>query len=221
MERLERREERLVKRLERCKCLKCGKRFDASGVARWADERWVVRSLRLSVLTFVSSFSHSLRSDSSTLQGVPESPDVKAVLEKRNSELTGLKSKLQRLEEEKANLEATAKKLNVDAEKAQAQAQRAIERDRQTAETLRAIKDEGERQRMKLELVRNPRTWSDSPLPDISDLARNEMRPRKRSNSSSDCLRKIELVWRTWRLSKLDRLLRSRPRLANSDKKRP
>ncbi len=41
VERLERREERLTKRLERCKCLKCGKRFDASGVAKWADERWV------------------------------------------------------------------------------------------------------------------------------------------------------------------------------------
>lgn len=75
-------------------------------------------------------------------------------MEKRNSELTGLKTKLIRLEEEKATLEATAKKLNLDAEQAQAQAQRALERDRKTAETLRAIKDEGERERMRLELVR-------------------------------------------------------------------
>jgi chromosome segregation ATPase len=34
--RLSRREDRIVKRLERCKCEKCGKRFDASPAARRA-----------------------------------------------------------------------------------------------------------------------------------------------------------------------------------------
>jgi predicted mannosyl-3-phosphoglycerate phosphatase (HAD superfamily) len=35
--RLERREERLIKKLQRCRCAKCHMRFDASAVAQWAE----------------------------------------------------------------------------------------------------------------------------------------------------------------------------------------
>jgi chromosome segregation ATPase len=35
--RLGRREERLIKRLQRCRCAKCHMRFDASAVAQWAE----------------------------------------------------------------------------------------------------------------------------------------------------------------------------------------
>lgn len=41
LERLQRREDRLVKNLERCKCGKCGRRFDASGLAKVDGERCV------------------------------------------------------------------------------------------------------------------------------------------------------------------------------------
>ncbi|KAG8985046.1 hypothetical protein FRB90_004976, partial [Tulasnella sp. 427] len=41
LERLQRREERLIKNLERCKCGKCGRRFDASGMAKMDGERLV------------------------------------------------------------------------------------------------------------------------------------------------------------------------------------
>jgi len=36
IDRLSRREDRVIKRLERCKCGQCGKRFDASSTARRA-----------------------------------------------------------------------------------------------------------------------------------------------------------------------------------------
>lgn len=35
--RLGRREERLIKKLQRCRCAKCHMRFDASAVAQWAE----------------------------------------------------------------------------------------------------------------------------------------------------------------------------------------
>lgn len=81
-----------------------------------------------------------------------ERPDKKAVALK-DAELDKLKSQLQLLENEKASLEETARKLNLEAQKAQAKLARAAERDRQTSELLKTVKDEGERQRIRLERV--------------------------------------------------------------------
>ncbi|KAG8949436.1 hypothetical protein FRC04_008535 [Tulasnella sp. 424] len=146
LERLQRREDRLVKNLERCKCGKCGKRFDASGLAKVDGER--------------GASNDSMNSTTS------ERPDKKTVALK-DAELDKLKSQLQLLENEKASLEETARKLNLEAQKAQAKLARAAERDRQTSELLKTVKDEGERQRIRLERER------DAAREDVRELERD------------------------------------------------
>ncbi|KIO29893.1 hypothetical protein M407DRAFT_226032 [Tulasnella calospora MUT 4182] len=146
LERLQRREDRLVKNLERCKCGKCGQRFDASGMAKLDGK--------------LGAPNDSMNSATS------ERPDKKAVALK-DAELGKLKAQLQALENEKASLEETARKLNLEAQKTQAKLARAAERDRQTTELLKTVKDEGERQRIRLERER------DAAREDVRELERD------------------------------------------------
>ncbi|KAG8904159.1 hypothetical protein FRB99_002176 [Tulasnella sp. 403] len=142
VERLLRREERLLKRLERCRCLKCGRRFDASGLASWAKSG----NQRLGLATDPatdSSLTINTSSKSTTA--------IKATLANTNAELATLKAQRDLLQNERQTLEDQARKLNLDVERANSKAQRAAEK----VEALRHEKDEGDRLREHLQSERD------------------------------------------------------------------
>ncbi|KAG8903982.1 kinesin motor protein cin8 [Tulasnella sp. 403] len=119
----------LTKQLERCRCLKCGRRFDASGLASWT------RGGNQSVTSQDSSFTINTSSKSTIA--------IKATLANMNAELATLKAQRDLLENERQTLEEQARKLNLDVERANSNAQQAAEK----VEALRHEKDEGDRLR--------------------------------------------------------------------------
>ncbi|KAF8314706.1 hypothetical protein DL93DRAFT_2155586 [Clavulina sp. PMI_390] len=134
-----RNEERIRKRLQRCKCTRCSRRFDASGV---------VDALNEPSVSLASSVNISMEDPSRSRAA------LQSELERVNAELAGMKkvwtSEKQSLVGEQAALRDTATRLmaQVKAESAKTDAERKKARD-----ATRRIQDDGERQKAIMQLV--------------------------------------------------------------------
>ncbi|KAF9515240.1 hypothetical protein BS47DRAFT_1391776 [Hydnum rufescens UP504] len=133
-------EDRIRKRLERCKCQKCGRRFDASALVILAGNP-----------SRLSSFSESV--DISVEDPAQSREALQSSLEKVNDELLNLKAKWanekQVLAGEKAVLRDTANRLNAEikAESAKVELER-----KKALEMARRLQDDAERQKALLQL---------------------------------------------------------------------
>ncbi|KAF8677776.1 hypothetical protein RHS04_05866 [Rhizoctonia solani] len=136
--RLERREERLLKKLQRCRCTKCHMRFDASAVAQWAEVT-----------------SHSI-DDLATEPPTPETKttrNLQSALANANSELEKMRSEWQKIGQEKAALLEVGRQEVQLARQAEADMKRKLEDERKrAAEAAKGIKDEKEREKVLAEM---------------------------------------------------------------------
>ncbi|CAE6401194.1 unnamed protein product [Rhizoctonia solani] len=133
--RLGRREERLIKKLQRCRCAKCHMRFDASAVAQWAEVT-----------------SHSIVDDLPTEPPTPETKttrNLQSALANANSELEKMRSEWQKLGQENAALREAGRQEAQLARQAEADMKRELEDERRRAvESAKGIKDEKEREKV-------------------------------------------------------------------------
>ncbi|KAG8721405.1 hypothetical protein FRC08_013359 [Ceratobasidium sp. 394] len=131
---LGRREERLVKRLQRCRCAKCHMRFDASAVAQWAD-----------------TSAPSLLDDLITEPPTPEtktSRNLQTALSSANAQLESLRAEWQKLGQENEALKGAGRQDVELARRAEAEMKRALDEERKRAiEAAKSIKDEKEREK--------------------------------------------------------------------------
>ncbi|CAE6417482.1 unnamed protein product [Rhizoctonia solani] len=133
--RLGRREERLIKKLQRCRCAKCHMRFDASAVAQWAEVT-----------------SNSIVDDLATEPPTPETKttrNLQSALANANSELEKMRSEWQKLGQENAALREAGRQEAQLARQAEADMKRELEDERKrVVEAAKGIKDEKERERV-------------------------------------------------------------------------
>ncbi|KAG9100904.1 hypothetical protein FRC06_003550 [Ceratobasidium sp. 370] len=131
---LGRREERLIKKLQRCRCTKCHMRFDASAVAQWAD-----------------TSAPSLLDDLLTEPPTPEtktSRNLQAALSAANTQLESLRAEWQKLGQENEVLRGAGRQDVELARQAEAEMKRALDEERKRAiEAAKSIKDEKEREK--------------------------------------------------------------------------
>ncbi|KAG8745658.1 hypothetical protein FRC10_007355 [Ceratobasidium sp. 414] len=129
---LGRREERLVKKLQRCRCAKCHMRFDASAVAQWAD-----------------TSTPSLLDDLLTEPPTPEtktSRNLQTALLAANTQLESLRAEWQKLGQENEALRGAGRQEVELARQAEAEMKRTLDEERKRAiEAAKSIKDEKER----------------------------------------------------------------------------
>ncbi|KAG9121508.1 hypothetical protein FRC07_002496 [Ceratobasidium sp. 392] len=135
-----RREERLVKKLQRCRCAKCHMRFDASAIAQWAE-----------------TSSPSLLDDLMTEPPTPEtktSRNLQSALSAANAQLETLRSEWQKLGQENAALRDAGRQEAELARQAEAEMKRALDAERKRAiEAAKSIKDEKEREKALADMV--------------------------------------------------------------------
>ncbi|QRW02977.1 centrosomal targeting protein [Ceratobasidium sp. AG-Ba] len=143
---LGRREERLIKKLQRCRCAKCHMRFDASAIVQWAE-----------------TSSASLLDDLMTEPPTPEtktSRNLQVALAAANAQLESLRAEWQKLGQENEALRGTSRQEAELARRAEAEMKRAMEDERRRAvEAAKSIKHEKEREKaladMELDRARN------------------------------------------------------------------
>ncbi|KAG8713310.1 hypothetical protein FRC09_018855 [Ceratobasidium sp. 395] len=127
-----RREERLVKKLQRCRCTKCHMRFDASAIAQWAE-----------------TSSPSLLDDLMTEPPTPEtktSRNLQSALSAANTQLEDLRAEWQKLGQENAALRDAGRQEAELARQAEAEMKRTLDAERRkTIEAAKSIQDEKER----------------------------------------------------------------------------
>ncbi|KAJ1306732.1 hypothetical protein OPQ81_007720 [Rhizoctonia solani] len=133
--RLGRREERLIKKLQRCRCTKCHMRFDASAVAQWAE-----------------TTSPSISEDLATEPPTPETKttrNLQSALAAANSQLEKMRAEWQKLGQENAALREAGRQEVQLARQAEAEMKRQLEDERKRAvEAAKNIKNEKEREKV-------------------------------------------------------------------------
>ncbi|KDN47664.1 hypothetical protein RSAG8_03454, partial [Rhizoctonia solani AG-8 WAC10335] len=139
--RLGRREERLIKKLQRCRCTKCYMRFDASAVAQWAE-------------TTLPSMVDDLPTEPPTPE-TKTTRNLQSALASANSQLENMRDDWQKLGQENAALREAGRQevqLARQAErlaKAEAEMKRKLEEERRRAvEAAKGIKDEKKREKV-------------------------------------------------------------------------
>ncbi|CUA78211.1 early endosome antigen 1 [Rhizoctonia solani] len=132
--RLERREERLIKKLQRCRCTKCHMRFDASAVAQWAE-------------TTLPSMVDDLPTEPPTPE-TRTTRNLQSALAAANSQLENMRTDWQKLGQENAALREAGRQEAQLARQAEAEMKRELEEERKRAvEAAKGIKNEKERER--------------------------------------------------------------------------
>lgn len=148
-------EDRVRKRLERCKCLKCGRRFDASGLVILAGNTSIRCAGFLTKYEQLIMFSLGSLAESDVINTSMEDPSksreaLQTALQHVNKELSGLKiqwvSERQALVGEKEALRNAADRLNAEIKAEAAERRRAIE-------MAKGLKDEAAREKALLQVV--------------------------------------------------------------------
>ncbi|CAE6516063.1 unnamed protein product [Rhizoctonia solani] len=133
--RLGRREERLIKKLQRCRCTKCHMRFDASAVAQWAE-------------TTLPSMVDDLPTEPPTPE-TKTTRNLQSALAAANSQLENMRTDWQKLGQENAALREAGRQEAQLARQAEAEMKRELEEERRRAvEAAKGIKNEKERERV-------------------------------------------------------------------------
>ncbi|KAH7335361.1 hypothetical protein B0J17DRAFT_719897 [Rhizoctonia solani] len=133
--RLGRREERLVKKLQRCRCTKCHMRFDASAVAQWAE-------------TSLPSIVDDLATEPPTPE-TKTTRNLQSALLAANSQLENMRTEWQRLGQENAALREAGRQEAQLARQAEAEMKRQLEEERSRAvSAAKGIKDEKQREKV-------------------------------------------------------------------------
>ncbi|CAE6406017.1 unnamed protein product [Rhizoctonia solani] len=133
--RLGRREERLVKKLQRCRCTKCHMRFDASAVAQWAE-------------TTLPSIVDDLPTEPPTPE-TKTTRNLQSALLAANSQLENMRTEWQKLGQENAALREAGRQEAQLARQAEAEMKRQLEEERGRAvSAAKGIKDEKQREKV-------------------------------------------------------------------------
>ncbi|CAE6536534.1 unnamed protein product [Rhizoctonia solani] len=133
--RLGRREERLIKKLQRCRCTKCNMRFDASAVAQWAE-------------TTLPSIVDDLATEPPTPE-TKTTRNLQSALVAANSQLENMRTEWQKLGQENAALREAGRQEVQLARQAEAEMKHKLEEERRRAvEAAKSIKDQKEREKV-------------------------------------------------------------------------
>ncbi|CAE7071135.1 unnamed protein product [Rhizoctonia solani] len=133
--RLGRREERLVKKLQRCRCAKCHMRFDASAVAQWAE-------------TTLPSMIDDLPTEPPTPE-TKTTRNLQSALAAANSQLENMRTEWQKVGQENAELRAAGRQEAQLARQAEEEMKRKLEEERRSAvEAAKGIRNEKEREKV-------------------------------------------------------------------------